>query len=69
MRTRGASDEDGWLDWIAGHADRLDPHDRVPRAPALPDSPTEWSDLAPYLKGWPTDRPFWWSPPSGPASP
>ncbi len=64
MRTRGASGEHGWLDWIAGHADRLDPHDRVPREPSLPESPTEWSDLAPYLKRWPTDRPPWWSPPS-----
>ena len=64
MRTRGASGEHGWLDWIAGHADRLDPPDRVPREPSLPESPTEWSDLAPYLKRWPTDRPPWWSPPS-----
>ena len=69
MRARGASGEVGWLDWVAGHADRLDPHDRVPRAPSLPESPTEWSDLAPYLKGWPTDRPRWWSPPSEPARP
>jgi hypothetical protein len=64
MRTRGASGEDGWLDWIAGHADRLDPPDRVPREPSLPESPTEWSDLAAYLKRWPTARPPWWSPPA-----
>ena len=64
MLTRGGSGEHGWLDWISGHADRLDPPDRVPREPSLPESPTEWSDLAPYLKGWPTDRPPWWSPPS-----
>jgi hypothetical protein len=69
MRTRGGSVEDGWLDWIAGHADRLNPPDRMPTEPALPESPTEWSELAPHLKRWPADRPYWWSPPAEPASP
>ncbi len=68
MRARGASGVEGWLDWIEAHADRLDPPDRIPQGPALPESPTEWSDLATYLKGWPTDRPHWWSPPAEPAS-
>jgi hypothetical protein len=68
MRARGAPGEDGWLDWIAGHADRLDPPDRMPREPALPERPTEWSDLAPYLKRWPADRPHWWNPAVEPAS-
>ena len=51
-RARRPGDED-WLDWIAAHADRLDPPERVPREPSLPESPTEWSELAPYLKRWP----------------
>ena len=67
-RGRGVPGAEDWLDWIAAHADRLDPPDQVPHAPSLPESPTEWSELAPYLKDWPATRPPWWSPPSDPAS-
>jgi hypothetical protein len=69
MRTRSASGEHGWLEWIAGHADRLDPPDRVPGEPSLPECPTEWAELAAYLRRWPTDRPPWWSPPAEAATP
>ena len=69
MRARDAPGENGWLDWIAGRADRLDPPDQMPSEPPLPESPTEWSDLAPYLTRWPADRPHWWNPPSEPANP
>jgi hypothetical protein len=68
MRGRDVPGAEDWLDWIAAHADRRDPPDRVPHAPSLPVSPTEWSELAPYLKDWPATRPPWWSPPSDPAS-
>lgn len=68
MRGRDVQGDDGWLDWIVAHADRLDPPDQVLQAPPLPESPTEWSELAPYLKRWPDSRPPWWSPPSDPAS-
>lgn len=57
-----------WLDWIAAHADRLDPPDQLLHAPSLPERPTEWSELAPYLKNWPATRPPWWGPPADPAS-
>lgn len=60
MRQRVATDADReWVDHLFAMADRLDPSDRVPPAPELPDSLTEY-DLRDYLHGWPNTRPYGW---------
>lgn len=62
MRARAPGQPNDWLDWIESHADALDPLDRQPTGPDLPADPREWSDLAPYLRGWPDSRPYDWRP-------
>lgn len=60
MQQRATTDADReWVAHLFAMADRLDPPNRVPSAPELPDSLTEY-DLRDYLRGWPSGRPYGW---------
>ena len=61
MRARGGGQPNEWLDWIESHIEALDPRDRLPEGPHLPAEPRGWSDLAPYLRAWPAERPYGWT--------